>query len=221
MQDIVIAGFVIPAVVSAVVSGIWGYLKDRDLARLKGSLERDLEGFKSHLQREQETLKSRLQREQEAFRLVHSPRVTGAVRLWAAFCEFDRSLRQLVVPLRYLNVPKGVTREEEERIREEEWQKQEADLSSRVSNAWNALKVARDEAEVLLPGPVYAMFDDLFKLCMEANNHYRTAQLMSRMANYPGGESLMKVTESIEAADRKRPQVVEAIRKLIAEPLEG
>src|SRR5512144_2993424 len=65
---------------TTVVSGLWGYAKDRGLAQVGGRLERDLEAFRSQLQGEQEALKSRLQREQEAF-LIHSPRVTRAVRL--------------------------------------------------------------------------------------------------------------------------------------------
>ncbi len=221
MQDIVIAGFVIPAVVSAVVSGLWTYFKDRNLKRLEGDLQRQLEAFRSSLQAEQEALKSRLQREQEAFRLAQSPRVTGAVKLWAAFCEFDRRLRPLLSPGRIVYIPDDTKEEDKERVRNEQWQKQEAEFQTNVAQAWDTLKVARDEAEVLLPGETFDLFHEVFSHCLSAYDMYRVEQ-MTRAVRTGGAlksGTTPEVLEQLNAADAKRLAVVKVIRRLIAEPL--
>jgi hypothetical protein len=210
--DVTIGAWVIPGVLVsagvAIASGFWTWLSASRLKKLESNLK----------QRELE-LESRFKQQDEAFRLAHSPRVTAAVKLWATFCEYERCLRAQLSPMRVYSVPEGVPREEAEREKEEQRVKQERAFREATAAAWGSLKVARDEAEVLLPGPVFSQFDQLFKFFNDAHGE----QWASEMIAEPGrnlylAEAMKRIFGMLDKADKLRPDVVAGLRSTIEGP---
>ena len=173
--DVTVGGLVVPgyavAAIAAIASAIWAWASSR---RIKS--------YESTLRQRELAIESRFSQQNEAFRLAHSPRVSGAVKLWAAFCEFERCLRAQLSPMRVYTIPKDTAREEADRVKEELRLKQERSIREATAAAWGSLKVARDEAEVLLPGPVFAKFDKLFRCFYDAHGE----QWVAELAGEPG-----------------------------------
>ena len=88
-SEITLWGIAIPSVVATAISSLvmW-YLNHQSMKEIKA-------------------LESRLRREEEAFRLLHSPRVSTAVKLWSAFCDFETCVRFAVSPASLIAKPKG------------------------------------------------------------------------------------------------------------------
>src|SRR5438874_2387607 len=112
-EEITFWGITIPTAVAGVIASLVSWLLNhRGMKEIK-------------------ELESRLKREEDAYRLLHSPRVTTAIKLWSAFCEFERCVSAAASP---------ASQGTDEAAR---WKKA-------VFEAWTALKAVQDEAEVLL-----------------------------------------------------------------------
>lgn len=206
VQDFSLGGYLIPAYVVSAAAAVWVYVWTHLTEKRVASLE-------SSLRIQEDAFRSTLRRQEEAFRLVHSPRVTGAVRLWASFCEFERALRQCVSPGRVVVEPPNATPEQKEQALRE----QVAQERKTVVDAWQQFKTIRDEAEVLLPGDVFAAFNSLYLTFERAFGRKRAEEMVRSLGS---GTYFIKVMEEVEAlmteADAKRPAVVDVMRKLIS-----
>lgn len=150
LPDLLLPGLVVPASLLSLGvagwAGVWTYLTKQRMALLESQLRQQDEAFRSSLRRQE-----------EAFRLVHSPRVTGALKLWAAFCDFERALRRLASPGRVVTYPPDATQEQRNQAHRDQLAREREEFSA----AWIALKTHHDEAEVLLPADVFARFEAL------------------------------------------------------------
>ena len=211
-SDVTVGGWVIPGFMltglAAIASALWSWFSASRVKKLESSLrQRELE------------LESRFKQQDDAFRLAHSPRVTAAVKLWTTFCEYERCLRTQLSPMRVYSIPQDVPREEAERVKEEQRVKQERAFREATAAAWGNLKVARDEAEVLIPGSVFAQFDQLFKYFNDAHGE----QWASEMIAEPGrhlylAEAMKRIFGMLDKADKLRPDVVAGLRSTIEGP---
>lgn len=80
--------------------------------------------------------------------------------------------------------------------------------------------MARDEGEVLLPGPAFDKFDDFFKRLDEAHNQYQAGRMLAELTGHNlVSETGTKVLHLLHKADELRPEVVAAFRATIEGPL--
>jgi hypothetical protein len=204
--DLPVFGHAIPAyAVTLVVAawvGLWTYWTKRKMAALE-----------SKFTQQGDTFRSSLRRQEEAFRLVHSPRVAAALKLWPAFCEFERTLRRLASPGRVVVEPPNATEEQ----RQEAHRAQLARERAEFGEAWSNLKVHHDEAEVLLPGDVFSAFDDLQQTLEKVYYRKRSADFIhqERSRERYEAESLGIIEALLTEADEKRPAVVAMLRRLV------
>jgi hypothetical protein len=191
MPDLLVAGIVIPGFVAAIVSALWAYATQRSL----------------------HALESRLRREEEGFRLAQSPRVQAAIRLWSAWNAFDRAIRDLVTPYAPLDADDDLGEED----RREAFHRHEREASRAVRAAHRKLVVARAEAECLVPANVFGAFEALLRTTSTAGDRYWASR--ARELGGPEKVELRREAEDLlVAAEGQRAAVVEALRRMIAEP---
>lgn len=159
-------------------------------------------------------IESRLHREEEAFRLVHSPRVTTAVKVWCAFCEFERCVNAAISPANIVHHREGVSREEQNEDSRRQILEQQAAWMKAVAAAWGILKQARDEAEVLLDDATFKRLDALYKACDSACADVWAARLSGDLKMLV--EATSRAFKNMENVRAEREDVVRAIRHLIA-----
>ncbi|HYG67915.1 MAG TPA: hypothetical protein VD838_09655 [Anaeromyxobacteraceae bacterium] len=190
MPDLLVAGIVVPGFVAAAVSALWTFATRRSL----------------------HALESRLRREEEGFRLAQSPRVKAAIALWSAFNAFDRAVRDLVAPYAPLDADE-LTDDE----RREAFLRHEKDASREVRAAHRKLVVARAEAECLVPAPAFDAFERLLRTTSSAGDRYWASR--ARELGGPEKVALRREAEDLlVTAEGQRAAVVEALRRMIAEP---
>lgn len=212
LSDVTVGGWVIPGFlltgVAAIGSALWSWFSASRIKKMESSLrQRELE------------LESRFKQQDEAFRVAHSPRVAAAVKLWATYCEYERCLKTQLSPGRVYNIPQDIPPEEAERVKEDQRVKQEQAFRDAIAAAWANLKVARDEAEVLLPGQVFSQFDQLFKQLNDARSAQWTAELIQEPARSRyAAEAIQKISNLLDKADKLRPDVVKELRTAIEGP---
>lgn len=189
-------GVAIPSLLSTALGGLVAYYVTHQLTK-------DIEA-----------IKSRLHREEEAFRLAHSPRVTAAVKLWAAFCEFERAAGAAVSPFSIAYEPTTGTREQKDAAMKEQHRADVAAKQKRVGAAWEVLKLARDEAECLIDGPTFEKFSELFSEVDSAFGQVWGARIADdhKMLAMATMEAMTKLGE----AKVQRAEVVAAMRRAIA-----
>ncbi|MCM2332784.1 MAG: hypothetical protein NDI82_02420 [Anaeromyxobacteraceae bacterium] len=187
-QDLVVGNLVVPGVVAALVVAAWELLSAR---ALKG-------------------LEARLARQGEAYRLAQSPRVEAAVELWAAVCELERAVTDLVTPFHPLDL--GDEADGEER--------REAARDHRAL-AWRAVRrahrrevAARARAECLLPAEVHAVVDRLRRGVEDASDRFYQAYADALDA---GEHEALKAEAlaGLERARGHREAAVVALRSVI------
>jgi len=139
-------------------------------------------------------LESTLKREEEAYRLHHSPRVTTAIKLWRAYCEFERVVGAAVSP-------DGQATEEAERRK------------NLVIKAWGALTEVADEAEVLLDEHTVRTFNGLFNLCDAAYRAVWNARTIGDPARHIAAVEAARNT--MLQAREHHVEVVRVLRKAI------
>ncbi len=160
-------------------------------------------------------LESRLRKDEEAFRLLHSPRVSTAVKLWSAFCDFERSVRLIVSPVSLLPAqPMGQTYQEEQKASQRLLAEDAARRNKLVGESWEKLKAVRDEAEVLLDGDTFVTFEALYRICDGAFTEVWAARQTGdeREVAMATGRAL----KTLDRAEELRAKAVSAIRSAIA-----
>jgi hypothetical protein len=188
VQDIVIGWLIVPGFVGSLVAALWNHFARKELSALE----------------------SRLRKQEETYRLAQSPRVLTAIDLWSAVCEYERSLAALVSPIKWIPVPPEHAGKELDSISESHSRRQR----SAEREAWAALGVARDKAELLLPAPVLRSFDALF-------TEYGRAHENQKWLNLPGltEESRIATREERNArlreAENRRPEALGSLQGLL------
>jgi len=192
MNDLVLGATVISAAVvsaiGAVWTSVWTYVTTKDLKHVE----------------------SRLRRDEEEFRLVHSPRVTAAIELWAALCEYERRVNAFLVTLRApLGLPEDQARAIDEQLRgAREREKVE------LKQSWFVVNAARDRAEVLIDTNAFKALDTVFRAYTGAATAQRSAErLEARRANPE--PSYDRLIAQIEKAEQARPEALLALRQMI------
>lgn len=187
-QDLVVGNLVIPGLVAALVVAAWELLSAR---ALKG-------------------LEARLARQGEAFRLAQSPRVEAAVELWAAVCEFERAVTDLVAPYYALHLGDEAGREEHRLAqRAHREAAQEA-----IRQAHRRTVAARARAECLLPREVHEAVEALRRAVAEAGDQYWLALAPEDLSG-EGAALRRQAAESLAEAARLREPAVIALRAAI------
>jgi hypothetical protein len=166
--------------------------------------------------REIRALESRLRRNEEAYRVAQSPRVTTAVKLWMAYCEFERAVQASVNPSRIVYEPKDGTPEQKEESKRQQIREQTAAREKAVMDSWVTVNRARDEAECLLDADTFLLFQKLYEDCDSAHKQVWMTQFMRSEDATGQVEASIRALEQFHIAKKQRNDVVAAIRKIIA-----
>jgi len=168
------------------------------------------------LTKEIEAVRSRLHREEEAFRLAHSPRVEAAIKLWRAFCDFERATAAAVLPVSITTTPTTGTDEEKAASTNQQHRAYVTNTQRRVAETWDALAAARAEAECLMDEQTFQLFNELFELHDKAYGRVWAARLAGNADPTLLARETFMAMDRLETAKAKRADVVAAMRRAIA-----
>jgi hypothetical protein len=195
MDEITLLGLAIPTTLATVLSSLTGWLFNHRAAK-------DLKG-----------LESKMRRNEETHRLLQSPRITNALKLWSSYCEFERCVHAAIRPIgqgvshleQGSGEQDGARRKYEEQV---ERQHQAVEAASR------ALTGVRAEAECLMDERTFAVFDALYKACDAAFTEVYVGHLMGDPRELT--EASRRAVEKMDQVKAERATVVAAMRILIS-----
>jgi hypothetical protein len=188
VQDIVIGWFIVPGFVGSVVAGIWNHLARQEIRRLE----------------------SRLRKQEETYKSAQSPRVLATIELSNSVCEYERSMGAIVNPFKVIMVPPEKRGVGWDTLGEEHAR----GLRVAEREAWAALRVARNKAELLLPPSLLETFDGFF-------DEYAEAHEQQQWMNFPGltddskRETVDKRDQHLVAASKLRRSTLAALQSLL------